>query len=128
MPEPPYRALRIFLRVFSLLAVAGGLLMIFAGKPLIVRIFLRPPEGEVTTLLLSLLKEMGGIVESAQAFHKCARFCNAATAQDASSHVASALVGVDEENFLVIENRATPKWWLVHSSREGGKSREMEKA
>ena len=36
--------------------------MIFADKPLIVRIFLRPPEGEVTTLLLSLLKEMGGIV------------------------------------------------------------------
>jgi hypothetical protein len=62
MPEPPYRALRIFLRVFSLLAVAGGLLMIFAGKPLIVRIFLRPPEGEVSTLLLSLLKETGGMV------------------------------------------------------------------
>jgi len=62
MPEPPYRALRIFLRVFSLLAVAGGLLMIFAGKPLIVRIFLRPPEGEVPTLLLCLLKEMGGMV------------------------------------------------------------------
>jgi hypothetical protein len=36
--------------------------MIFAEKPLIVRIFLRPPEGEVTTLLLSLLKEMGGMV------------------------------------------------------------------
>jgi hypothetical protein len=62
MPEPPYRAVRIFLRVFSLLAVVGGLLMIFAGKPLIVRIFLRPPEGEVSTLLLSLLKEMGGMV------------------------------------------------------------------
>jgi Domain of unknown function (DUF4345) len=62
MPEPPYRALRIFLRVFSLLAVAGGLLMIFAGKPLIVQIFLRPPEGEVSTLLLSLLKETGGMV------------------------------------------------------------------
>ena len=62
MPEPPYRTLRIFLRVFSLLAVAGGLLMIFAEKPLIVRIFLRPPEGEVTTLLLCLLKEMGGMV------------------------------------------------------------------
>jgi hypothetical protein len=36
--------------------------MVFAGKPLIVRIFLRPPEGEVSTLLLSLLKEMGGMV------------------------------------------------------------------
>ena len=62
MPEPPYRALRIFLRAFSLMAAVGGLLMIFAEKPLIVRIFLRPPEGEVTTLLLTLLKEMGGMV------------------------------------------------------------------
>ena len=62
MPEPPYRALRIFLRTFSLLAALGGLLMIFAEKPLIVRILLRPPEGEVSTLLLSLLKEMGGLV------------------------------------------------------------------
>ena len=61
MPDPPYRALRISLRVFSLLAVAGGLLMIFAEKPLIVRIFLRPSEGEVSTLLLSLLKETGGM-------------------------------------------------------------------
>ena len=62
MPEPPYRPLRIFLRFFSLLAVAGGLLLIFADKSLIVRIFLRPPEGEVSTLLLSILKEMGGMV------------------------------------------------------------------
>jgi hypothetical protein len=62
MPEPPYRALRILLRAFSLLAVAGGLLMIFAEKPLVVRILLRPPEGEVTTLLLSLLRETGGMV------------------------------------------------------------------
>ena len=61
MPEPPYRALRIPLRVFSLLAALGGLLMIFAEKPLIARIFLRPPEGELSTLLLSLLKEMGGM-------------------------------------------------------------------
>lgn len=62
MPEPGYRALRIVLRVFSLVATLGGLLMTFAEKPLIVRIFLQPPEGEVTTLLLSLLKEMGGMV------------------------------------------------------------------
>ena len=61
MPEPPYRALRIFLRAFSLLAALGGLLMIFAEKPLIVRILLRPPEVEVSTLLLSLLKETGGM-------------------------------------------------------------------
>ncbi len=40
---------------------------------------------------------------------------NAVTSQDTRAHVASALVGVDEQNFLVIENRATPKWWwLVH--------------
>jgi hypothetical protein len=62
MTGAPYRSLRIFLRAFSLLAALGGLLMIFAEKPLIVRIFLRPPEGEVSTLLLSLLKEMGGMV------------------------------------------------------------------
>jgi len=61
MPGPPHRALCIFLRVFSLLAAVGGLLMIFAEKPLIVRIFLRPPEGEVSRLLLSLLKETGGM-------------------------------------------------------------------
>src|SRR5258707_10600582 len=62
MTGPPYRSLRIFLRAFSLLAALGGLLTVLAEKPLIVRIFLRPPEGEVSTLLLSLLKEMGGMV------------------------------------------------------------------
>ena len=62
MTGSPYRSLRIFLRAFSLLAALGGLLMTFDEKPLIVRIFLRPPEGEVSTLLLSLLKEMGGMV------------------------------------------------------------------
>jgi hypothetical protein len=62
MPKPPYRALRILLRMLSLLAALGGVLMIVAGKPLVVRIFLRPPEAEVSTLLLSLLKEMGGMV------------------------------------------------------------------
>ena len=34
----------ILLRMVSLLAALGGLLMIFAEKPLIVRIFLRPPK------------------------------------------------------------------------------------
>ena len=62
MFEPPYRSLRILLGVFSLLAALGGLLMIFADKPLIVRILLRPPEREVSTLAASLLKEMGGMV------------------------------------------------------------------
>lgn len=62
MPSPPYRALRILLVVFSLLAAAGGLVMIFGGKPLIIRLFLRPPESEVSTLLLAMLKEMGGVL------------------------------------------------------------------
>jgi hypothetical protein len=62
MPEPPYRALSILLRVFSLLAALGGLLLIFAEKALIVRILLRPPEGEVSMLFLSTLKEMGGMM------------------------------------------------------------------
>ena len=62
MLEPPYRALRILLGLFSLLAALGGLLLIFADRSLMVRILLRPPEGEVSTLAASLLKEMGGMV------------------------------------------------------------------
>jgi hypothetical protein len=61
MSGPAYRVLRIVLHVFSLLAAIGGLFMILADKPLVVRVFLRPPEGEVSTLLLSLLKEIGGV-------------------------------------------------------------------
>ncbi len=60
MPRPPYRALRIILGIFSLLASAGGLLFIFSGKPLVMRLFLGPPESEVSTLLLFMMKEMGG--------------------------------------------------------------------
>ena len=62
MLEPPYRALRILLGLFSLLAAIGGLVLIFADRPLMMCILLRPPEGEVSTLLVSLLKEMGGMV------------------------------------------------------------------
>ena len=61
MPQPPYRALRIVLRVFSILVAVGSLLMIFGSEPVVVRIFMRPPKGEVSTLLLFVLKEMGGI-------------------------------------------------------------------
>ena len=32
MAKPPYRALRIVLRIFSILIAAGSLLMIFSGK------------------------------------------------------------------------------------------------
>jgi len=62
MPRPPYRALRIILAIFSLLTAAGGLVLIFSGKPIIMRLFLRPPESEVSTLLLAVVKEMGGVV------------------------------------------------------------------
>jgi hypothetical protein len=62
MPQSPYRALRVVLRIFSILVAIGALLMIFGSKPLLVRIFMRPPESEVSTLLLFLLKEMGGIM------------------------------------------------------------------
>jgi len=37
MSKPPYRSLRIGLRIVSVLIAVGGLLMIFADKPLIVR-------------------------------------------------------------------------------------------
>ena len=62
MSRPPYRALQIALRVLSLLLAVGGLFMIFASRPLIMRVFLRPPESEISTLLLFVLKEMGGFV------------------------------------------------------------------
>ncbi len=62
MPPSPYRALRIMLFIFSLIAAAGGLVMIFGSKPIIIGMFLRPPESEVSTLLLSILKELGGFI------------------------------------------------------------------
>lgn len=62
MPGPPYRVLRIILGIFSLLTAAGGLGIIFSGRPMIMRLFLRPPESEVSTLLLIVVKEMGGLI------------------------------------------------------------------
>ena len=61
MSRPPYRGLSIGLRVVSVLIGVGGLLMIFSSRPLILRI-MHPPESEVSTLLLALLKEMGGMM------------------------------------------------------------------
>lgn len=60
MSKQPYRALRIVLGFLSVLMVAGGVLLIFSSKPLIARLFLHPPEAEISTLLLFTLKEMGG--------------------------------------------------------------------
>ena len=59
---PPYRALRIILGIFSALTAIGGFVIIFSSRPLIMRFFLRPPESEVSTLLVVALKEMGGFV------------------------------------------------------------------
>ena len=38
-----------------------GVLLIFSSKPLIMRVFMHPPESEISTLLLAALKEMGGL-------------------------------------------------------------------
>jgi hypothetical protein len=57
MSNPPYRALRIILSIFT---AAAGLLLVFSGKPLVMRLLLRPPETEVS-LLLFLMRELGGL-------------------------------------------------------------------
>ena len=61
MSRPPYRPLRVVLGFLSLLLAIGGVLMIFSSKPLIMRVFMHPPESEISTLLLAALKEMGGL-------------------------------------------------------------------
>jgi hypothetical protein len=62
MSNPPYRALRVVLGFLSLVMVIGGMVLIFSTKPLVLRLFLHPPEAEISTLLLAALKEMGGLV------------------------------------------------------------------
>ena len=62
MPVPAHRALRIILGVMSLLIAAGGLLMVFGSKALVVRLFFGPAEAEFSTLMLVMLKEMGGML------------------------------------------------------------------
>ncbi len=57
-----HRALRIILGLLSLFAAAAGLLTIFAGKPLMIRLFLNPPESEFSTLFLFTLKQLGGAI------------------------------------------------------------------
>ncbi len=61
MSNPPYRALRIILGIVSVFGAAAGLLLVFGGKPLLMRLLLRPPETEVSTLLLFIMRELGGI-------------------------------------------------------------------
>src|SRR6266478_2067831 len=61
MSNPPYRALRIILGIVSVFTAAAGLLLVFTGKPLLMRLLLSPPETEVSTLLLFMMRELGGI-------------------------------------------------------------------
>ncbi len=61
MSNPPHRTLRIILGIFSLFTAAAGLLLVFSGKPLVLRLLLRPPESEVSTLLLFMMRELGGL-------------------------------------------------------------------
>ena len=62
MSRPPYRGLSIGLRVVSVLIGVGGLIMVFSSQSVILWVFMHPPESEVSTLLLALLKEMGGMM------------------------------------------------------------------
>ena len=48
--------------VFSRCSGPSEGLLIFSSKPLILRVFMHPPEAEISTLLLAAVKEMGGIV------------------------------------------------------------------
>ncbi len=61
MTNPPYRALRIILGIVSAFTAAAGLLLVFIGKQLVIRLFLYPPEAEVSTLLLFVMRELGGL-------------------------------------------------------------------
>jgi hypothetical protein len=61
MSNPPYRALRIILGIVSVFTAAAGLLLVFSGKPLLMRLLLRPPETEVSTLLFFMMRELGGL-------------------------------------------------------------------
>jgi hypothetical protein len=62
MAQKDYRGTRIFLAVVSALLAIGGLVMIFSGKELLMRMFLRPPVAEVSTLMLFMTKEFGGVM------------------------------------------------------------------
>jgi len=61
MSKPPYRVLRIVLAFLSILLAVAGILLIFSNKRLIMRMFMHPPEPEISTLLLATVKEMGGL-------------------------------------------------------------------
>ena len=61
MPNEPYRTLRVLLAILSLMTATGGFLMILGGRAFVTRAFLHPPELEISTLLLFVMKEIGGL-------------------------------------------------------------------
>jgi len=61
MSKAPHRVLRIVLGFLSILLAVAGILLIFSSKPLIMRMFMHPPDSEISTLLLAAAKEMGGL-------------------------------------------------------------------
>jgi hypothetical protein len=46
MSQSRYRALRVVLGFLSLVLAIGGMFMILSNKPLIMRMFMHPPESE----------------------------------------------------------------------------------
>jgi hypothetical protein len=62
MSKSHYRVLRVVLGIFSLFTAVGGVILIFSSRPMVMGLFLRPPESEVSTLLLLVTKEMGGLI------------------------------------------------------------------
>jgi hypothetical protein len=62
MSKPPYRALSFGLRLASALIAVLGVFEIFSSKPLVMQLFMHPPASEVSNLLLSMLKGLGGVM------------------------------------------------------------------
>ncbi len=62
MSSRPYRTLRVLLVLFSILIAAEGLFLIVSSKSLVLRFFVpHLPESEITTQLLIMAKQWGGL-------------------------------------------------------------------
>jgi hypothetical protein len=57
-----YRAPRIVLRVIAAVMIVGGLVMIFSTKELVMRAAMQAPASEVSTLMMFMTKEFGGVL------------------------------------------------------------------
>ena len=62
MPGPPYRVLRVVLGFLCLLMAIEGVLLLVSTKQVIERVFLYPPQIEISKLLLASLKEVSALV------------------------------------------------------------------